>query len=81
MDAQTIVYCAIGAGVGLCLCGGLGGYVGDAKGRGMGEGFVLGFLLGPLGILIEALLPNQVRQSDQPVKGVYPGRADEAAGN
>jgi hypothetical protein len=35
----------------------LGRYVALQKGRSAGEGFALGFLFGPLGALIEALLP------------------------
>jgi hypothetical protein len=34
-----------------------GAWVAAQKDRGQGEGFVLGFLFGPLGVLIEALLP------------------------
>jgi MFS family permease len=38
--------------------GGLGLFVANAKNRPSGEGFCLGLLFGPLGALIEALLPN-----------------------
>jgi hypothetical protein len=37
--------------------GGLGAWVATQKDRGQGEGFILGLLFGPLGVLIEALLP------------------------
>lgn len=36
----------------------LGSFIADQKGRSSGEGFLLGFLFGPLGCLIEVLLPN-----------------------
>ncbi len=41
--------------------GWFGAYIAEQKGRGSTEGFVLGFLFGPLGCLIEALLPTQHR--------------------
>lgn len=54
-----------GTGVGVFLylvaCaafGGLGAFVAGAKGRSVGEGFLLGSLFGPIGALIEALLPT-----------------------
>jgi hypothetical protein len=40
------------------VCGGIGSYVAGEKRRSGAEGFWLGFLLGPLGILIEAMLPT-----------------------
>lgn len=37
----------------------LGRWVADQCGRRGSEGFVLGFLFGPVGVIIEALLPHQ----------------------
>jgi hypothetical protein len=45
--------------VGLSLCGMLGLWVAGRKLREPIGGFFLGFLLGPLGVLIEAALPDQ----------------------
>jgi hypothetical protein len=45
--------------VGLPLCGMLGLWVAERKLREPIEGFFLGLLLGPLGVLIEAALPDQ----------------------
>jgi len=39
--------------------GGLGVYIANEKHRDGGEGFALGFFFGPLGCLIEAILPSQ----------------------
>ena len=36
----------------------LGIWIAEQKGRGQGEGMILGALLGPLGVIIEALLPT-----------------------
>jgi hypothetical protein len=41
---------------------GFGGWVATQKRRGVGEGMVLGLLFGPLGVLVEALLPQGVEQ-------------------
>lgn len=41
------------------LFSGLGAWVASVKHRSNGEGAVLGGLLGPLGVIIEALLPTQ----------------------
>jgi len=45
----------VGAGV---VCGGLSAWIAGEKNRGFGEGLLLGFLFGPLGVLVEALLPS-----------------------
>src|SRR4029079_2530638 len=42
----------------LVAFGGWGYNLADKKGRWPGEGAILGFLLGPLGVLIERLLPR-----------------------
>lgn len=41
----------------------LGMWVADQKSRPSSEGFLLGLLFGPLGVLIEAVLPNGVPQA------------------
>ena len=40
---------------------GLGGWVASQKNRDATEGFVLGLVFGPLGVLVEALLPNAIK--------------------
>ena len=44
-------------GIGLLLMSSFAQWVASQKGRSAGEGFVLGLLFGPLGVLVEALLP------------------------
>jgi hypothetical protein len=51
----------IGSGV----CGALGLWLADRKLRSSAEGLLLGVLLGPLGVLIEAALPD-LREYPQP---------------
>lgn len=51
------MYLAILLAVGV-IFGGLGAYIAGQKGRAPAEGAVLGFLFGPLGALIEAILPT-----------------------
>lgn len=41
------------------VCGGIGSWVAYQCGRNRIEGFVLGFVLGPIGILLEAMLPKR----------------------
>jgi hypothetical protein len=55
MELPSILLLAAIAGT---VFGFLGMFVADQKGRSGGEGFLLGFLFGPLGCLIECLLPN-----------------------
>ena len=45
----------VGAAV---VLGGLSAWIAGEKHRGFGEGLLLGFLFGPLGVLVEALLPT-----------------------
>src|SRR5262245_53900736 len=40
------------------ISGGFGLYVASSKNRSPTEGFLFGFFLGPLGVLVEALLPD-----------------------
>lgn len=42
----------------LCLFSGLGAWIADQKHRDQAEGLLLGLLFGPLGCLIEAMLPT-----------------------
>ena len=53
------------------ICGAAGIWLAAYKFRSSLEGFILGFLLGPLGILIEAALPDL---------GTYPGSGLSAKG-
>jgi len=53
------------------LCAFMGAYVAQCKGRVGMEGAVFGFALGPIGILIEALMPSVARaqpSSSEPEK-------------
>lgn len=43
------------------VCGAIGGAITSSKGRSYVDGFLLGLLLGPIGIIISALLPKDVR--------------------
>jgi hypothetical protein len=56
---------------------GLGAWIADQKGRSGGEGFALGLLFGPLGVLVEALLPTVAmgvrRQAPAGPRGAAPG--------
>lgn len=62
-----------------CAFGGLGWYIAGQKGRSGGEGAVLGFLFGPLGVLVEALLPS-IEHRPKSSPGRSPGRARASAG-
>lgn len=55
---MTVVIWVILVVIGLCVLSVLGAWVAAEKERAPGEGAVLGLLFGPLGVLIEALLPN-----------------------
>jgi hypothetical protein len=52
-----------------CIFGGLGAWVATHKHRGTLEGFILGLLFGPLGVLVEALLPNGSETSQRTASG------------
>lgn len=49
----------VGAVVWIGVCGWLGSWIAGEKGRDSTEGWLLGAFLGPLGILIELLLPTK----------------------
>jgi uncharacterized membrane protein YeaQ/YmgE (transglycosylase-associated protein family) len=55
MDATPIIVTWIIFGL---IFGAFGAWVAAQRGRGGGEGLILGFLFGPLGVLVEALLPQ-----------------------
>lgn len=57
------IYAGILVGWGLMAL--LGGYVASQKGRSDWEGIGLGLLFGPLGVLVEALLPSGQDDDDQ----------------
>jgi hypothetical protein len=52
---------ALALAAGLGVLGALGAWIAKQKRRGPIEGFILGFLFGPLGVVIEALLPAGTR--------------------
>ncbi|SIO58458.1 hypothetical protein SAMN05444166_5686 [Singulisphaera sp. GP187] len=58
-----------------------GSWIASVKGRSSSEGLVIGFLFGPLGCLIEALLPTQTYTAPPPVQAVTitPEQAAQAA--
>jgi uncharacterized membrane protein YeaQ/YmgE (transglycosylase-associated protein family) len=51
--------------IGLPLCGVLGMKIADHKLRSPAEGFFLGFMLGPVGVIIEAALPDEGTRDGQ----------------
>lgn len=55
----------------------LGGWIASQKGRETSEGVVLGFAFGPLGILVEALLPNGKNQAESALGQSKMGVDDE----
>jgi hypothetical protein len=57
------------------VLGFIGAYVADQKGRSGGEGFLLSILLGPIGILIEAVLPTIQKPQSRP-SAPAPSQAD-----
>lgn len=59
-----IGWCIVGA-----ICGFVGAYVSNEKGRPTSEGVVFGLLLGPIGILIAAVLPTLIVQSPSKSRG------------
>jgi len=58
----TVIYfplLALAVVLGLPLCGFLGLWLAAIKSRSSAEGFLLGLLLGPVGLIIEAALPDE----------------------
>ena len=55
----------VGVLVAVLVFGGLGVWVASVKHRSSSEGALLGGLLGPLGVIIEALLPSQLMSAPQ----------------
>jgi len=60
-----------------CVFAALGGWIAEQKNRGGGEGVALGFLFGPLGVLVEALLPTLPPPPAQAVQA-RPAAAEES---
>ena len=58
MESSYLGAFLLGTVIYLFICGGIGVYVANQKGRGDGEGFWFGILFGPIGILIVACLPD-----------------------
>lgn len=54
--------------------GGLGAWIATQRRRDSSEGFKLGLVFGPLGVLVEALLPQGSRQAQV---GAYGGQAQK----
>lgn len=57
----------------------LGVYVAAQKGRDRFEGWLISILFGPLGVLVEALLPAQQRKPREP-KAAAPGKPRDFPG-
>jgi hypothetical protein len=51
------------------IMAGFGGWVASQKNRPFPEGLILGFLFGPLGVLVEALMPNLSKKEGQSGRG------------
>jgi hypothetical protein len=66
MNPVAFLFCVA---LGLLTMAAIGCWIAVQKGRPAFEGWLLAFLLGPLGLLIEALLPNGWdRGGDRPVR-------------
>jgi hypothetical protein len=81
IDVEAIVSCEEGMSVdgvvllgaavcALIVCGGMGAYIAEQKGRPHLKGVVFGVLLGPLGMIIEACLPTvrSLRSERRPLR-------------
>ncbi len=71
MGTTPILITWIGFGL---IFGAFGAWVAAQRGRGGGEGLILGFLFGPLGVLVEALLPQGAPQPAAAANGAATGR-------
>lgn len=58
VTVQVLTMPIVVVGVALVISGVIGGWVAQQKRRDFGEGFLAGILLGPIGWLIEAMLPT-----------------------
>jgi hypothetical protein len=59
------------------LMGALGSWIAIQKSRNPAEGFVLGLFFGPLGVLVEALLPTRPKGRDEKPATVQERSLDE----
>ena len=64
-------------GVLAAIFGGLGAFIAAQKRREVAEGLIMGLLFGPLGVLIEALLPSVDPNSTGPAAGGVYRNIDE----
>jgi hypothetical protein len=67
MDTWIIVVISVAAS--LLVCGGVGAYCSNEKGRSGIEGFLFGVLLGPFGVIAAASLPDHERSSSVDAPG------------
>jgi hypothetical protein len=70
MEALLLLWLALGAS---------GSWVAAQKGRSPGEGFALGCLLGPIGVLVEAMLPVGLESSEFAPRKTQKDSHEEAA--
>jgi|GEM_PF-5937317 len=70
MEALLLLWLALGAS---------GSWVAAQKGRSPGEGFTLGCLLGPIGVLVEAMLPVGLESSEFAPRKTQKDPHEEAA--
>jgi hypothetical protein len=63
MDEISIfwVWTGAGAGIYVLICGALGAYASDERGRSGLEGFMFGLFLGPMGVVAAACMPIKER--------------------
>jgi len=59
MEPVVMFFMALGAVVYLVICAICAWLIAEEKGRPAWEGFFYGAMFGPLGVLIEACLPNR----------------------
>ena len=64
---EILAVCALG----WCALGGFSVWIAAQKGRSLAEGFLVGFLFGPLGVIVEALLPTLDREDSSSERNSY----------
>jgi hypothetical protein len=62
-DFEVGLYTILGGLAAFVICGWIGSYIAKQKGRSTEEGFLLGGFLLAIGWIIEALLPEKIRNS------------------